>query len=127
MIARPKGKGFEGVYQHSDSYPTWLGKHLWAAIKERGDVASFLAETIDAHPGGWSSFPELCYCHQGDDEEPDLIMTDESADWLFIEWAYVIDPEARRLRPRGETSGGEAVHGSFRSPMVVEPTDPCHR
>jgi hypothetical protein len=54
--------GFRGVYNHNSSYPTWMGPHLWRILHERynGDVRAFVKEMIDAHPGGWSSFGEIC-------------------------------------------------------------------
>jgi hypothetical protein len=57
VIARQTRDGWEGVYQHSDGYPTGLGRELWRAVHDDSDsLESFLADAIDAHPGGWSHF-----------------------------------------------------------------------
>lgn len=56
VIARQTKDGWEGVYQHSDGYPTGLGKELWRAVHEHDSLETFLGDVIDAHPGGWSHF-----------------------------------------------------------------------
>lgn len=58
VIARQTSDGWEGVYQHSDGYPTALGRELWHSLHDeyREDLARFLDDVIDAHPGGWSHF-----------------------------------------------------------------------
>ncbi|MDO8490840.1 MAG: hypothetical protein Q7T04_02350 [Dehalococcoidia bacterium] len=44
VIARPVGDGWEGVYHHSDGYPTGLGSYIFRIIHYRykGDAAAFL-------------------------------------------------------------------------------------
>jgi hypothetical protein len=58
VIARQTRDGWEGVYQHSDGYPTGLGKELWHCLRDEylGDLIRFVEEIIEAHPGGWSHF-----------------------------------------------------------------------
>lgn len=58
VIARQTSDGWEGAYQHSDGYPTVLGRELWHCLRaEYGqDLDTFLGDVIDAHPGGWSQF-----------------------------------------------------------------------
>ena len=58
VIARQTNDGWEGVYQHSDGYPTGLGRELWSALHQEhgGNVLAFLHAVIDSHPGGWSHF-----------------------------------------------------------------------
>jgi hypothetical protein len=59
VIARQTSDGWEGIYQHSDGYPTGLGRELWRSLHSpeyNGDIARFLNDVIDAHPGGWSHF-----------------------------------------------------------------------
>lgn len=56
VIARQTKDGWEGVYQHSDGYPTGLGRELWQAVHEYDSLEGFLDDVIDAHPGGWSHF-----------------------------------------------------------------------
>ena len=59
VIARQTFDGWEGVYQHSDGYPTGLGRELWRCLHSAeyaGDVTRFLEDVIDAHPRGWSHF-----------------------------------------------------------------------
>lgn len=94
VIARAKADGWEGVYQHSDSYPTYLGRHLWAGLHNGRSPADFVAQDIEAHKGGWSSWPDRCYCHDMDRDGPTMAITDKDVDWLFSEWVYVIDPDS---------------------------------
>lgn len=56
VIARLTNEGWEGIYQHSDGYPTGLGRELWAYLKNEydGNLELFLSDVIEAHPGGWS-------------------------------------------------------------------------
>jgi hypothetical protein len=58
VIARQTNDGWEGVYQHSDGYPTGLGRELWSALHHEhgGNILAFLYAVIDSHPGGWSHF-----------------------------------------------------------------------
>ena len=94
-----------GVYQHWDSYPSSLGPKVWAFLQEHGIEA--LQRFIEAHPGGFSSFPDSCYCHDEyfaqrdgssakdspyfNEKAPVGLETNENTDALFIEWVYVID------------------------------------
>jgi hypothetical protein len=57
---------FRGVYNHSDSYPSWMGPHLWCLLRERyaGNVEKLVRELIEDHPGGWSCLGDTCYCHE---------------------------------------------------------------
>jgi hypothetical protein len=64
MIARPtRDGGIEGRYNHYDSYPSGLGKTLWAAFHghfasepNHGKRAAAMQRFfIDDHPAGWSS------------------------------------------------------------------------
>ena len=56
VIARQTSDGWEGVYNHSDGYPTALGRELWLSIHTYDILECFLREVIDAHPGGWSHY-----------------------------------------------------------------------
>lgn len=63
-IAYRTGDGWEGVYNHSDSYPTGLGRDLWHFIhgNDEGAVphtAQELADLIKATPQGFSSFDPI--------------------------------------------------------------------
>lgn len=96
---------WDGLYNHSDSYPTWLGKILW---QERPT-----ADLLDLHPGGFSSYPDVCYCHDEYFAKRDGSAAKDSpyyspdAQWgyihsadgnpLFIKWVYVFDNPANRL------------------------------
>lgn len=95
VIAKTTKDGFEGVYNHSDSYPRWLGRNLWEALHEGQEPRIFVEEWIEAHPGGWADFPEACYCHDSPQDEPEMIVSQDTVDWLFTAWAYAIDPERR--------------------------------
>ena len=78
-IAERKGDHWEGVYHHSDGYPSGLGCYLFRLIRYQynGDVGRFLDGALK-HDGGWSHiFPSEyggdlkksgepkpeCYCH----------------------------------------------------------------
>jgi hypothetical protein len=58
VIARGMNRGWAGVYNHFDSYPTGQGRAIWASLRDRfsGDADAFLRYAVDEHPAGWSSF-----------------------------------------------------------------------
>lgn len=53
-IAMPEGK-WVGVYNHSDSYPTGLGKELWDYLYQDGVALEGFAETL-LHYDDWRNF-----------------------------------------------------------------------
>jgi hypothetical protein len=112
--------GFAAVYHHWDSYPTELGKTLWALYHDRyaGDIGAMTAELVDAHPAGWSTIneadwslpigwsnavytephapqPPRCYCHgdRSEDPNPIEIIGGEVGSWWDLQWAYVLHPQ----------------------------------
>jgi len=101
-IARPRGDGWEGVYCHSDGYPTGVGQDIWKLVHEKfnGDGEAFLKEYLDKHPSGWSIFPDNCYCHHPDwaaraDHKTRITVssTEDKTDTpLHIEWVYIVAP-----------------------------------
>jgi hypothetical protein len=92
-IARVEGDAFRGVYHHWDSYPTELGRRLFA-IAQGQDIDTLLRELIDGHPGGWLTVQEECFCHdRGEDPMP--VAPDENDAW--VEWAYAFDARARSM------------------------------
>ena len=105
IIARvgKEERSFRGVYNHSDSYPTWMGPLIWRILRQQysGAVERFLKEMIDAHPCGWSQFGEICYCHGPERRnEPEMVFTHEDFahdDDGGAEWLWVLDPENQRL------------------------------
>jgi hypothetical protein len=56
VIAKQTPYGWEGIYNHSDGYPTGLGRELWRTVRTVDSLERFLEDVIDAHPGGWSHF-----------------------------------------------------------------------
>ena len=130
---------WSGRYNHSDSYPTWLGKEVWhfatEAIRKDGDLKQFAdtllgftdwrqmetggiceycgkktgqAHTIqgDIATKAWNRkegdpYPDPdALFHQHDDREPNsdgVNITQETDDWLFLEWGYVIDPKTNMM------------------------------
>jgi hypothetical protein len=114
---------FVGVYNHSDSYPTWLGKEIWKFIKEKGlDV---LAQRL-ALSDDWEMIENdgYCeYCGQRTFRQPHTISMampreenipdpkciyhehqtkvshyDKEKDLdCFIEWFYLIDIEKKTM------------------------------
>jgi len=96
VIATAHGDTWQGVYHHSDGYPTWLGAMLWKHWVHWGrDLPTFEREMVTNHPGGWSSLRSRCYCHDDAGTEypeyPRMQYTpeDEQESALFIEWVYV--------------------------------------
>ena len=102
---------WSGVYNHWDSYPEGLGADVWEVLTSPDGIEKY-KRAITEHPGGWSSFPEKCYCHsefaQRDGsaakdsqfykvDAPSGQMTNENADALFIEWVYVLDENEMAL------------------------------
>lgn len=85
---------WQGVYTHYDSYPTERGPLVWDAV--RSGTYRFL---IEQHPGGWSVFPRICYCHspEFDRRNSDGIITHQDNDPLSIEWVYILDEAAHTL------------------------------
>lgn len=61
IVARPTDDGWEGIYNHSDGYPTHLGKTLHNGCREffDGNVERMLKFLLDEHPSGWSSLGNL--------------------------------------------------------------------
>ena len=114
-IAERKGDHWVGVYQHSNSYPTYLGENIFRSIRDdfHGDVQKFIDFAIKEHDAGWSIFPEICYCHgkfaerdgtkPGDEAgvikgcECNTNNKESSCDPLFIEWVYVLDPKTKKM------------------------------
>ena len=102
VIAFGRVSSWRGVYNHRDSQPTQLGPLVYQAWQEGTLTLDFLK----AHPGGFLSFPDICFCH-GDQAEqcgscskdspyyikglPKMFFSSGSADPLMINWVYVID------------------------------------
>ena len=132
QAAESPEESWRGVYCHWDGYPTALGAKIWAllhtrfrlnaSISEDGRpvnprvaVRAFCSITISGHPGGWSSFDSLCYCH---DEY--FVMRDGMKDFTMgpenvgsnIEWIYILDPQTLTLTVQAlrlEHTDGEAA------------------
>lgn len=105
-------RGFRGVYCHWDGYPTNRGKQIWEVLvhffqdvprhelpsggeetQAQATIRKFGEVFVDAHPGGWSSFPFVCFCHVEEREE-NMRRTGKS--WREVdleEWGYVLDYE----------------------------------
>jgi len=117
-IAFKTEEGWSGVYSHWDGYPTSLGARIWDTIMKefilnKGEIGiandgsrslqSFVDVYIKGHRGGWSSFPETCYCHDPEfvmrdgDKTQEEFMDQDHSDPLFIEWVYIIDPDMKTL------------------------------
>jgi hypothetical protein len=93
-IARVEGDGFRGVYHHFDSYPTELGRRLFA-LAQGQDLDALLQGLIDDHPAGWLALGEECFCHDRHRKEPMAVTQDDHNTW--VEWAYAFDAGARSM------------------------------
>lgn len=129
-IGRIKADSFEARYHHHDGYPTGLGRTFLQRALAAPDLEAFLRYVVDEHPAGWSSLwdtPEhdYCYCHNrepGEEGAPPITDCD-----LFIEWAYAIDPETRRMGvwascedpSRDEKLAGGYVEPGYRGVLVT--------
>lgn len=104
-IAFGNKEKWEGLYQHSDSYPTYLGPVLLKAYQD----GTLKPDILDKHPGGFSQFPDVCYCHDEHFAKRDgsaakdspyykktvqpMKIDSANSDPLFIEWVYIFDEE----------------------------------
>lgn len=105
---------FKGVYNHSDSYPGWMGPHLLGMLhgQFRDDLASMLRYIIDQHGAGWSSVGSECFCHPTSDRKPEspAFITGETLEAdTDIEWLWVFDEENHRLYVRDHRHGSDAA------------------
>lgn len=129
VAVRREDGGWQGVYNHWDSYPTGLGEEVFEHVrsipaKYRQDFALKLLRTDD-----WREYINdgVCeYCgvaglgqphtivvgtnehqHTRDNGEPegDRLITSENPDPLFIEWVYVIDPFKQEIEVLYSASG----------------------
>lgn len=75
IVAVSTDEGWEGVYVHSDGYPTSLGKRLVEHCRKwhDGDALS-LASFLHSHPAGWSSLGN------GDPSHPNIGYQEWSGD-----------------------------------------------
>lgn len=78
---------WKGIYCHWDGYISERGPLVWKAIQD-GTYEKLITE----HPGGWSSYPESCYCHDRR-ETYDMTITNADVDPLDIKWVYILDGE----------------------------------
>jgi len=83
---------WKGVYNHSDSYPTGLGKEIWGLLKNKykGDVKAFEKDMLEKK--SWRALIDDKFKNAIDD-----VMTEKEADPLFIEWVYIINPKDSTL------------------------------
>jgi hypothetical protein len=82
---RRKDSGWRGYYHHSDSYPTWLGRRLWARLRE-------------APPALFSDETRLFDWLEVDPSiDRSIEITSDNPDPFFIEWVYVIDQQRRTV------------------------------
>ena len=134
-------KGWEGVYVHQDGYPTHLGRVVWQTLHQRfisptgvrtgfetpaplAATRAFCEVCITGHPGGWSSFPGLCYCH-----DPAFVTRDglrdhriTGRDWdSSIEWVYVVDPTRLTLAVMHSFRQGGAPLGTVATIDLLGP------
>jgi hypothetical protein len=105
---------FTGVYNHSDSYPRYMGPHLWKMLHEQyaGNLSAMLREIIDQHSAGWSFVGKECYCHPERDRDPDpqgAWITHENVRDSDAEWLWVFDEVTNRLYIRDQRHGEDVA------------------
>jgi hypothetical protein len=104
-------KSWQGIYNHFDGYPSGLGADAWRVMQnylsdDQVDANRFKEDYIDSHKAGWSQFAEECYCHDRGETETDMRIDQDSADPLFLEWVYLLDPENETLLILSSEVGG---------------------
>ncbi len=122
-IAKPDDLGWTGRYNHSDSYPTWLGRKLWHQYHEQyaGDLAAMIRVEIDEYRDPddptWR-IVETCRCAIPGHTEGDGY--DTGCTPLFIEWAYVLFPQGmevwHHIEDTGRTYTEHYAHGDYTRP-----------
>jgi hypothetical protein len=126
IIAVAHGDVWAGVSCHMDGYPTWQGPRLWATFQVRhgGDIAAFEAQELQAHPGGYSGYPDACYCHAAEDpveaDEEYYTPEDEETCAVLMEWVYVFSRRVLTVLksvPTGRTLDCTGPYGAWRQPI----------
>lgn len=107
-VAKKNGEGWEGVYNHFDSYQ--LHQDVWNEIKARKAEGMTTKEAIldvikliEDNPQGFSAFPDSPY---DKDRDGNMVITDKSPDPLFMEYVVILDPEAETM----EVLGNKIAH-----------------
>ena len=134
VIARKTATGFQGVYHHSDGYPSWLGVMLFHLRRDRfaGNTAAMLQLLIDGHPNGWSSVPGQPY----PPDDPDMTLTEADASAYGCEYAYVFDGNGTlEIQASYHQDGSKAIgyfgsgdpQAEWRTFATVKLDEPCAR
>jgi len=106
IAQRTEGDKWEGVYNHFDGYPSGLGRKIWDNFQKiyagetqtpEADIKKFIEEVIKGHSGGWSTFPDACYCHTRGETDSDMRIDSENPDPLFHEYVYILNPEKKEM------------------------------
>lgn len=105
VIARTTGEegAFKGVYNHSDSYPRYMGPHLFHLLQTKfnNNLEKMLISLIDQHSVGWSMVGEECYCHprrkRAAETQPNWFTDKNIRECTDIEWLWVFDEENKKL------------------------------
>jgi hypothetical protein len=88
------GEGeFSGVYNHSDSYPTWMGPYLWKMLHEqyRGNLVRMLKAVV------------------GKPKRAHRITHKDIHDWIGIEWCWIFDEKTKRLFVRDHRNDADVA------------------
>ena len=103
VVALAQGDDWVGVYNHSDSYPTGLGRAVWAHLQSEGvakvqekmlqfdDWRAYLAGGLCEYCGE-KRFTQADDAHIHDKDVEHYTSKDECQ--LVIEWVYVLSEQA---------------------------------
>jgi len=80
---------YKGIYNHMDSYPTFLGMKLYLKMREYGIKEGL--NRLNYNSEGIEEFEKYLLSGEFNGENETIYLTESVIDYLFHEWIYVID------------------------------------